>query len=388
MNRKQFIILLVLLVLIGAAGWVVHQRGRNSWQSGGQTIGQKLLPALAVNDIAQVLIRSGTNELNLARRDNLWRVRERGDYPANFSEISGLLLKFADLKVAQSQDVGASQLGRFELLPPGAGANAGTLVEFKSEAGKTLSSVFLGKKHLSKSGGAPFESMGAGGRPDGRYVMVGGEAKTLAVISDPLDNVQPKPEAWLSKDFFSIEKPRSIAVQFPEATNSWKLTRASETNEWQLADAGPDEKADPTKVSGVTSPFASASFNDVFPGNTQPEISGLTNVTTMTVETFDGFAYTFKIGQKQSESYPVTLSVAAVLPTERTAGEDAKPDDKTKLDKEFKDRQKNLTDKLAREKQFANWIYRLPGYAVDSTLKRRDQLLTESKAEPAATVEK
>jgi hypothetical protein len=69
----------------------------------------------------------------------------------------------------------------------------------------------------------------------------------------------------LNKDFLSIEKPRAIAVQFPEATNSWKLTRASETNDWQLADAKPGEKPDASKISSVTSPFSSASFNDVAP---------------------------------------------------------------------------------------------------------------------------
>ena len=70
MNRKQFIILLVLVVVVGGAGLLVRQRGQTSWQSGGQAIGQKLLPNLAVNDIAQINIKSATGELNLAKRDN------------------------------------------------------------------------------------------------------------------------------------------------------------------------------------------------------------------------------------------------------------------------------------------------------------------------------
>ena len=89
--------------------------------------------------------------LNLARRDNLWRVRERGDYPANFSQISGLLLKLADLKIVQTEEVGPSQLGRFELLPPGAQTNSGTLVEFKDQSGKTLNTLLLGKTHMAKA---------------------------------------------------------------------------------------------------------------------------------------------------------------------------------------------------------------------------------------------
>jgi Flp pilus assembly protein CpaB len=129
MNRKQFIILLVLVALIGTAGWIVRKHNQGSWQSSGQATG-KLLPNFPLNDVAQVIIQSRTNNLHLVRRDNVWRVQERADYPANFSQISDLLIKLSDLKISQSQDVGPSQLGRFELLPPGAGAGTGTLLQF------------------------------------------------------------------------------------------------------------------------------------------------------------------------------------------------------------------------------------------------------------------
>jgi len=382
MNRKQFIILLVLVVVVGAAGLIVHQRGNASWHSSGQTIGRKLLPDLPVNDIAQIVIKSGTNELTLARSNNLWRVRERGDYPANFSQISGLLLKFADLKSAQGQEVEASQLGRFELLPPGANTNSGTLVEFKDAAGKTLNSVLLGKQHMKKPpANSRTVGMGDAGWPDGRYLLVGSDTKTLQLVSDPLDSAQPKPETWMSKDFFSVEKPVSITVQYPEATNSWQLTRASETNDWQLAGAKSDEKLDSSKVSDVTSPFNSPTFNDVLPASTKPEAAGMTNVTTVKIGTIDGFTYNIRIGQKRDEEYPMAVSVAANLPASRVANADEKPEDKAKLDADFKDRQKKLDDKLAGEKQLGNWIYSVPAFAVDPILVSRNQLLTEVETE-------
>ncbi len=365
MNRKQFIILLVLVVVVGGAGLLVRQRGQTSWQSGGQAIGQKLLPNLAVNDIAQINIKSATGELNLAKRDNFWRVRERADYPANFAEISGLLLKFSELKIAQSQEVGASQLGRFELLPPTAGANAGTLVALKDQAGKALATLLLGKKHQSKSGDQSW--------PDGRFVMTGMGAKSLAVISDPLDNVQAKPESWLNKDFLSIESPRSIAVQFAQATNSWKLTRASETNDWQLADAKADEKLDSAKISSVTSPFSAASFSDV----SALTASNAPNGTTLTVETFDGFTYVAKIGASENGNYPVNFAVRAKLAVERIAAKDEKPADKATLDQEFKDRQAKLNEKFAREKLCESWVYFLPAGSVDSGIKPKNELLGE-----------
>ena len=330
-----------------------------------------------MNDIAQITVKSGTNQLNLARRDNVWSVAERGNYPANFAQLSELLLKFADLKIAQVEEIGPSQLGRFELLPPSADANAGTLIEFKDAGGKIRNSVLLGTKHLRKpSGGSQFG--GDEGWSDGRYVKAD-DAKTVALISDALDSVQQKPESWLNKDFFSIEKPRSIEVRFPEATNSWKLRRASETNDWQLADAKPDENLDESKVSGVTSPFSSPSFNDVLTGDAKPEVSGLTNVTLVTVETFDGFTYTAKLGQKHGDDIPLVLTVSANLVSSRVAAKDEKLEDKTKLDKEFADQQKKLVEKLASETRLTNWIYFVPGYTVDSLLKSRSQLLAEVK---------
>ena len=376
MNRKQFLLLLVLVVVIGAAGLVIHQRVQSSWQSSGQAIGRKLLPDLPVNDIAQITVKAGGSELNLARRDSVWCVRERSDYPADFSEISGLLLKFADLKVVQSEEVGASQLGRFELLPPGGGANTATQIEFKDQNGKTRNSVLLGKKHMNKSRGGQFGGMGGDeGWPNGRYVMVGSGAKTIFMVSDPLEKVQPKPESWLNKDFIHIEKPRSIAVRFLEATNSWKLTRASETNDWLLADAKVDEKLDAAKASGASSPFSSASFNDVavLTGSNAP------SATTLTVETFDGFTYVAKIGASENGSYPVNIIVSANLATERVAAKDEKAEDKAKLDKEFKERQAKIAEKLAGEKRFGHWVYQLPGYTVDPMLKPKKELLVEDK---------
>jgi len=34
---------------------------------------------------------------------------------------------------------------------------------------------------------------------------------------------------WLNKDFIRIERQKSIEVDFPSITNSWKLTRESES---------------------------------------------------------------------------------------------------------------------------------------------------------------
>jgi hypothetical protein len=381
MNKKQLVILLVLVAIVGGAGLMLYRNQSSSWSGGGAGVGGKLLGDFPVNDVAQIVIQAGTNRLTLAKQDERWRVRERNDYPANFAEISGLLLKLRDLKVVQTEKVGPSQLPRLALAT-GPGTNSATVVEFRDAGGKEIKKLLLGKAHLKTAAkSSPVDEFGGGGGyPDGRYVMVGGASDNVAVISDPLSNVEAKPESWLDKDFFKVEKLRSIAVTFPVATNSWKLTRETESGEWKLADAKPDEKLDPGKTSSFSYALSSPSFVDVVTG-AKPEQTRLDQPTTIALETFDGFHYTVKVGAKTNDDYYLTVAVAANLPKERTPGKDEKPADKDRLDKEFKEKQAKLEEKLAAEKKLEPWTYLVSGWTIESLLKERSQLLVEKKAE-------
>jgi hypothetical protein len=277
-------------------------------------------------------------------------------------------------------------LGRYKLLPPGQATNTAVLVELRDDKGKVIKSLLLGKTHMRKSEGrpSPMGEMGENeGYPDGRYVMVGTEAKTVAVVSDPLSNMEAKPDAWLNKDFFKVEKIRSIAVVYPAATNSWKVTRDTETaNDWKLVEAKPEEKLDSSKTSSFSYSLSSPSFTDVFPPDAKPEQAGLDKPTVITLDTFDNFTYILNVGQKTNDNLPMLVSVTAQIPKERTPVKDEKAEDKARLDKEFKDKQKKLEDKLSQEKSFEKWVYLVSNWTIDSLLKDRAQLLVEKKEEP------
>jgi hypothetical protein len=381
MNRKQLVILLVLVVVVGGAGLLLRQKQSASWQGADPAIGKKLLGDFPVNNVAHIAIKQGANELNLVKKEDVWRVRERADYPANYSEISEFLLKIRELKIVQTEKVGPSQLPRLALLA-GQGTNSALVVDLKDQSDKPIRTLLLGKKHMKKSDRrpSPYGDMGEEGFPDGRYVKVGSDSDAVAVISDPLSNVEPKPEQWLNKDFFKVEKARSIAVTFPAATNSWKLNRETESAEWKLAEAKPTEQLDSGKASGVANPLNSPSFVDVASG-AKPEDLGLDKPTIATVETFDNFTDTLKVGQKTNDNFPLAIVVAADLPKERTPGKDEKPEDKDKLDKEFKEKQTKLQEKLAKEKGYEKWIYLVSSWTVDPLLKERAQLMAEKKEE-------
>src|SRR6185503_15314509 len=185
-------------------------------------------------------------------------------------------------------------------------------------------------------------------------VQASGDSGSVALISEALANSEPKAEQWLNKDFFKIEKIRSVSVTFPTATNSWKLTRDTETAEWKLSDAKAGEQLDSSKASSVANPLGSPSFSDV---STIATPENLEKPTVATIETFENLIYSLKVGQKTNDNYPLALTVAAQFPKERTPGKDEKPEDKEKLDKDFKEKQKKLDEKLAQEKAFDKWVY-------------------------------
>lgn len=380
MNRKQLTLLIVVAAVLGGLGWVAWQKEQAPYKESTQKMGGKVLPNFPLNDVEQVAIKQAKGSLVLAKKDDVWVVKDRGDYPANFDTISDVLRKFWELKVVKPVKTGPSRLPMLELVPPDKGP--GTLVEFKDKSGKTINSVLLGAKSMKESGGD--SQFGGGSFPDGRYIMVGTDVQSVALVTEAFSNVEPKPEDWLNKTWFKVEKIKSIAVTSTNATNSWKLTRESETAEWKLDGAKADEGLDAAKSGGVTSALSYPSFNDVAT-SADAATTGLDKGIVAKLETFDGFIYTAKVGNKTGEDAQYfQIAVAGDFPKERTPGKDEKPEDKERLDKEFKDNLKKHEDKLKAEKAYEKWTYVVNKWTVDALLKDRKDLMLEKKEEAKA----
>src|ERR1043166_4291931 len=107
MNRKQLILLIVLGVVLGGLGYWAYQKNQSSYEpSRPSEQGAKLLkgvPESALRDVAQISIKQGSSEVNLAVQGDKWVVKERGGYPANFNTIKETGQKLFDLKVRSEE---------------------------------------------------------------------------------------------------------------------------------------------------------------------------------------------------------------------------------------------------------------------------------------------
>ena len=376
MNRKQFLILMLALVVLGGAGLALFWQDIAAYRSAGAKIGARLLPDFKVSEVAQVHLRDAAHEATLAHKENRWVVEQRAGYPANYAEISDMLIKLVELKVVQSETIGASLLPRVGLAPPDKPAQGegkasdkpaekdtiGTLIEMKSAAGKAVAAVTLGKVVLKKDPGNPLPNA-QNGVPAGRYVQVAG-AQNVAVVSDPLNKIEADPAHWLDKTFFKADRVKTLTVTVAGAGAGWKITRDEEWGQWRpLAGGG---RLDASSAVGAVNALNNLAFTDVA---LKPESEAGEKTVNVTAETFDRLVYTFKITERKTGGYFLHGNVEGEPPQQRTPEKDEKPQDKERRDKEYAETLKKLNERIARERALAKWTYVVEAKTVEPFFK-------------------
>ena len=378
MGRKQFLLLVLTLLILGGVGFGLFWQDLSTYRASGAKIGAKLIPELKVADVAQVELRNAKSRVTLVRKENWWVVQERGGYPADFKAISDLIIKLSDLKVVQAETVGESLWARVELVEPaqggggGKGEGAGTQVELKDAAGKTLVNLILGKTILKKDPGNPLPSA-QDGVPAGRYVRTVGAAERVVVVSDPLAQADASPGRWLDKTFMKADRLKTLAVA-GEGT-SWKLTREAEWEPWKLVGGG---EVDPNVAVRAANAIGQLAPTDV--AGDKAEEAGSPIV--VTAETFDALAYTFRLAKRKgSDDYLLRVNVAGEPPRSRVPEKGEKPEERDKRDKEFAEGRQRLEARLAREKAQSVWTYIVDAKQVEPLLKPRAQLIAVKAAD-------
>ncbi len=372
MNSKQLLILIVIGVVLGGAGLLVRRSQDSDFKASTTRMGDRVLGDFDLTAVAGLRISSGSNSpVEILKKDNDWIVPARGGYSANFQSVGEFARKLWELKVTAPKNISQSRLPILQLTK-----ETGTTVELLDSAGKPIKSVILGIKH-TKEGGDSSPFGGGGGFPDGRYIKAG---DAVALVNDPLSNADSKASEWINKDFFKVEKAKSVSVKHLVDTNSFSLTRDSDVGEWKLEGARAEEKIDSGKSSGFSSVLSYPSFNDLILDK-KPEELGLHKPTVATVTTTEGFKYTVNIGTADGENYPLTLAVTGDFKREREPGKEEKPEDKEKLDKEFKEKLTKLDEKLKSEQALGKWTYQVSKWTVDQLLKNRHELFADKKTE-------
>lgn len=367
MNRKQFLWLMLAVLVLGGAGLALFWKDLTAYRTSGASIGAPLLPGLKVSDVAKLRLQDASGDVTLELKDKVWRVAQRGGYPADFAEISGLILKLLDAKVVQSETVGASLHGRLDLLAPGKDVKegSGTLVELGDAAGKTLASMVLGRVSLKKDPLNPLPNA-RDGVPAGRHILVSGKGDNVVVVSDPLEKAVARPGAWVARDFFKVERIRRLQVSGERG--SWAIARDEEWGQWKFAAGG--GRLDPSAAVSANNVLSGLSFSDVI----VDDETGAKAALTVTAETFDNLSYTIGLAPQADGNFVLRFKVAGEPPKTRKLEPKEKPEDAEKLDKDFAENRQRLEARVMLEQARSQWAYVVPAKQLGPLLAGREQL--------------
>jgi hypothetical protein len=366
MNRKQFLILVVVLIVLGGAGAALFRQDIADYRASGAKIGGKLLPDLKAADIAVLHLKDSKHETTLKRGEKTWTVEERGGYPANVQAIREFIVKLLELNVTQSEAVGESLWPRVNLALPGKGEGGGTLVQFKDKSGKVLAGLVLGKQVLKKDPVNPLPGA-QNGVPAGRYVRRTDAKTNVIVVSDPLSSATAAPGHWLNKMFFKPEHIKTLTVDPAGSAGGWTITREEEWGQWKFAH-GKDKLNASAAVSAVNA-LGDISFADV-----AMKAEDTAKATTVVAQTFDNLKYTVKIA-KAGENYRLEFDVSGSPPKTRKPEKGEKPEEKASRDKDFAEARQHLVSRMELEQAISRGTFVVEPKEVEPLLKTRAQMV-------------
>lgn len=388
MNRNV-LLLIILAALVG--GGILVQKNKNSrLNSAGADIKSRelLLPDLPTKDIGKIHIKDGANEVNLANTDGKWRVAERSNYPASTEKIARTLLSLGEIKLTSGKHIKKDSRGSYKLLAAdeGQGFESGLQVDLLNAKGDLLNSVIAGK-YMQSSGGANANSMN--GATEQRFVRIPSDGETAWLINDIFYDIQATPQDWLDKAFFDVRKLKDVTITAANPADSWAAQRKDENSEFTLTDPKvPGDALDTAKANGLTTLLSQPTFNDVLTKDkATPDF--MKGAIAARINTFENFHYDIKLVEKKEAGgtepkYYLTVNVSADIPKARPADPKEKPEDKKKNDDAFAAANKELEQKLAKEKNYEGWVYNVSNYIVTTLTKKRSEVLRD-KAQPPPT---
>jgi len=359
-GRTLITLVIVAAVLGGMAILTSHKKNRPM----PSVVGQALLPELALDKVARVVIIANGATSTVARMEDTWGVAEKHNYPADFDKLKRALVKLADLKIGQPVEVADAQRAELQLTPE----TAAQLV-LQDDAGQTLAALMLGANREAQS-----ETPGRGGYPDGRFVSTDGGA-TVYLVADALyDFGEADPARWVNAEILNLTSGdiETIRITGPDRA-AVELKRDPADNKLILAALAEGEAFDSSKVYSVESALSYLRFEDIADPALENAALGFDAPVIYEAKTKKGLLYVVTIGGKvpDSENRYARFSVAYADGQQAAPADETEDARKTREAEEAKVREEATTLNT----RLAKWTYVLPSYKTESLTKQRADLL-------------
>jgi hypothetical protein len=233
MSKKTLWTLVALLAALAVASWWNGRRA-NAPVAETAAAAQRLLPAVDLNAVRAIVLADAAATARVAKVDDVWRVAEMEDAPADVGRLRDLLRAFDEQDDVQLAEAGANT---WRITSRARGEPAPLRIELQHDQGTTV--LQLGKRR------EPRNAENMWGAPAGRYARV--DEGPVLLLKDDLSLAQAVPDVWWERALLAVP-PESVrrvetsgadgacaVARTPTASSSWKR-RAGETVDAAAAD--------------------------------------------------------------------------------------------------------------------------------------------------------
>ena len=226
MKRKKLFWLLFYLLLTGFAAAALLKRGHTA---GGGAEMRSEIPRFRPEEIMSVKIEWRTNSVTLERRDENWKIAERGMKNASADKVARLLELLSTLDaVKKLDDCSRGILERLRLITDDPQIIPGITVTLCDASGTEKFRVILGKGHFVK----PEPGMPPAENAEGRYIRIGNDVYLIAKV---FEDCHPVPSAWVEPlRLFSLNKALQISAS-EKGKTLWSVVRGNTAHPFTAA---------------------------------------------------------------------------------------------------------------------------------------------------------
>ena len=344
MLRYRTLIVLAVLAAVAVAAAIVSHRE----DSGIAKSGEKLLPGLLerLGKVSRLEATHAGETVTLTLGDESWTVTERHGYPAERSEVRGLLVGAAELVRVEPKTAQPEHYDKLEIGDPVNEDGESFGYAMKDAAGETVASLVVGKRRF----------VAATPDVDEYFVRVAGNPRVWLVSGKIPRN--RRAIDWLQREVTKIDqfRVRRVAVIHPDGAVVRVMKSSPKDTDFTL-EGIPEghEIEEPFSVHAIGTAVATFTLNDVAPlDEVDFEAEGLEAV----AETFDGVRLTVRTGALGERTF---IRIAAEFDPALAVSEIAEP----LLDEAAA---RAEVEKLTR--RWEGWAYEVPKYTLDNLRKK------------------
>lgn len=263
MRKSSLFALFGITIVAVVVAVVISLGGGNNSAENDPRINQPVMADLAqrLGDVARMTVIRGDGKTTLARRDGVWVVEEKYNYPADAGKVKTTLFGLAALRYAEPKTAKPDLYPRLDVENPGKKDSDAQLVTLSDANGQLMSEMIFGKRRYDIFGGGN----------DGIYVRKPGEAQswlangTLTLPTGTLD--------WVDRTITMVSEDTIASARFIAPDGAVvAISRAKKGD--KLALAGGIPKGQKLKSDDALTELARGlnyfSLDDVMPATSVP----------------------------------------------------------------------------------------------------------------------